>query len=99
MTQFEKHQYWTSIVNQQQDSGISIPQFCKQNDINYANFHYWMKKIEQTDNEQIAHQVVINESSILNGEIVIIHLPNGIRVELPASLTLIQIQTWLKALQ
>ena len=94
MTQFEKHQYWTAIVNQQQNSGISIPQFCKQNDINYANFHYWMKKIEQ-----IAHQVIINESSILNDEIVIIHLPNGIRAELPASLSLIQIQTWLKALQ
>ncbi|MEC6833982.1 hypothetical protein VXS06_19705 [Photobacterium toruni] len=58
-----------------------------------------MKKIEQTDNEQIAHQIVINEPSILNGEIAIIHLPNGIRAELPASLTLIQIQTWLKALQ
>ncbi|KJF83769.1 IS66 family insertion sequence element accessory protein TnpA, partial [Photobacterium phosphoreum] len=69
------------------------PQFCKQNDINYANFHYWMKKIEQTNNEQIVHQVIINESSILNGEIVIIHLLNGIRAELPASLTLIQIQT------
>ncbi|WP_235604333.1 hypothetical protein [Photobacterium kishitanii] len=55
-----------------------------------------MKEIEQTDNEQIAHQVVINEQPRLHGEIVIIHLPNGIRAELPASLTLIQIQTWLR---
>nr|WP_318474755.1 hypothetical protein [Photobacterium leiognathi] len=58
-----------------------------------------MKKIEQTDNEQIAHQVVISKPPILNGEIVVIHLPNGIRAELPASLTLIQVQTWLKGLQ
>ena len=57
-----------------------------------------MKKIKQTDNKQISHQVVINKSSILNGEIVIIHLPNGIRAELPAALTLIQIQAWLKTL-
>ncbi|WP_318466372.1 IS66 family insertion sequence element accessory protein TnpA [Photobacterium leiognathi] len=99
MTKFEKYQYWTAIVNQQQDSGISIPQFCKQNDINYANFHYWMKTIEHTENEQIVYQVVISEPSILNGEIVVIHLPNGIRAELLASLILIQIQTWLKALQ
>ncbi|MEC6822496.1 hypothetical protein VXS02_03510 [Photobacterium piscicola] len=56
-----------------------------------------MKKIEQTDNEQIAHQIVINEPSILTAEIAIIHLPHGIRAELPVSLTLIQI--WLKALQ
>ncbi|MEC6822493.1 hypothetical protein VXS02_03480 [Photobacterium piscicola] len=53
-----------------------------------------MKKIEQ-----IAHQIVINEPSILTAEIAIIHLPHGIRAELPASLTFIQIQTWLKALQ
>ncbi|PST95647.1 IS66 family insertion sequence hypothetical protein [Photobacterium iliopiscarium] len=94
MTQFKKYQYWTFIVNQQQNRGISISQFCKQNDINYANFHYWVKKIKQ-----IAHQVIINKPSILTGKIVIIHLPNEIRTELPASLTLIQIQTWLKALQ
>nr|WP_256384099.1 IS66 family insertion sequence element accessory protein TnpB [Photobacterium toruni] len=48
-----------------------------------------MKKIEQTDNEHIAHQVIINEASILNGEVVIIHLLNGIRAELLASLTMI----------
>ncbi|WP_230626963.1 hypothetical protein [Photobacterium angustum] len=58
-----------------------------------------MKKIEQTDNEQIAHQVVFNEPPILNGEIVVIHLPNSIRSELTVPLTLIQVQTWLKVLQ
>ncbi len=28
MTTFEKHQYWTTIVGQQQESGILILQLC-----------------------------------------------------------------------
>ncbi|GAD28985.1 putative transposase [Photobacterium leiognathi lrivu.4.1] len=98
MTQFEKHQYWTAIVNQQQDSGISIPQFCKQHDVNYATFHYWLKKLKQTDEEQIVHKVIMNDSLPLDS-VVVVHLPNGLKVELPISLSLAQIQTWLKALQ
>ncbi|WP_305368994.1 IS66 family insertion sequence element accessory protein TnpA [Photobacterium leiognathi] len=98
MTQFEKHQYWTAIVNQQQDSGISIPQFCKQHDVNYATFHYWLKKLKQTDEEQIVHKVIMNDSLPLDS-VVVVHLPNELKVELPTSLSLAQIQTWLKALQ
>jgi len=41
MTQSEKHQHWTTIVYNQQESGLSVPQFCKEHDINYAIFHYW----------------------------------------------------------
>ena len=46
-----------------------------------------MKRIKQTDNEQIIHQVIINKPSILNGEILIIHMPNEICTEWPASIT------------
>ncbi|MGC9494430.1 IS66 family insertion sequence element accessory protein TnpA [Vibrio genomosp. F10] len=73
MTQSEKHQHWTAIVSNQQESGLSIPTFCKEYDINYATFHYWLKKLKQTD--------------------------DGLRAELPSSLPLTQIQTWLRALQ
>ncbi|WP_408063553.1 IS66 family insertion sequence element accessory protein TnpA, partial [Vibrio pomeroyi] len=45
MTQSEKHQHWTTIVSNQQESGLSVPQFCKEHDINYATFHYWLKKL------------------------------------------------------
>ncbi|WP_122054112.1 hypothetical protein [Vibrio sp. Evd11] len=99
MTQSEKHQHWTAIVFKQQESGLSIPHFCKEHDINYATFHYWLKKLKQTDDEQVAHQVVMNDLPSFSGEMVVVHLPNGLRAELPTSLSLVQIQTWLKALQ
>ncbi|GAD32621.1 IS66 family insertion sequence element accessory protein TnpA [Photobacterium leiognathi] len=98
MTQEEKHQHWINIISNQQESGLSVPQFCKQHDINYATFHYWLKKLKQTDEEQIVHQVIMNDSSPLDS-VVVVHLPNGLKVELPTSLSLAQIQTWLKALQ
>ena len=99
MTQSEKHQHWTAIVSNQQESGLSVPQFCKEHDINYATFHYWLKKLKQTDDEQVVHQVVMNDRPPLGLEAVVVHLPNGLRAELPTSLPLAQIQTWLKALQ
>ncbi|WP_305408549.1 IS66 family insertion sequence element accessory protein TnpA [Photobacterium leiognathi] len=98
MTQEEKHQHWINIISNQQESGLSVPQFCKLHDINYATFHYWLKKLKQTDEEQIIHQVIMNDSLPLDS-VVVVHLPNGLKVELPTSLSLTQIQTWLKALQ
>ena len=98
MTQEEKHQHWINIISNQQESGLSVPQFCKHHDINYATFHYWLKKLKQTDEEQIIHQVIMNDSLPLDS-VVVVHLPNGLKVELPTSLSLAQIQTWLKALQ
>ena len=99
MTQSEKHQHWTTIVSKQQECGLSIPHFCKEHDINYATFHYWLKKLKQTDDEQVAHQMVINNQPSFCGEMVVLHLPNGVRAELPKSLSFPQIQTWIKALQ
>ncbi|EGU33621.1 IS66 family insertion sequence element accessory protein TnpA [Vibrio scophthalmi] len=99
MTQSEKHQYWTAIVTKQQESELSVPNFCKEHDISYPTFHYWLKKLKQTDDEQVAHQVVMSDLPSLGSEAVILHLPNGLRAELPTSLSLTQIQIWLKALQ
>ncbi len=69
MTQSEKHQHWTAIISKRQEGGLSIPDFCKKHDINYATFHYWLKKLKNTDNEQVAHQMVV------------VHLPNGVRAQ------------------
>ena len=70
MTQEEKHQHWINIISNQQESGLSVPQFCKHHDINYATFHYWLKKLKQTDEEQIIHQVIMNDSSPLDSVVV-----------------------------
>lgn len=48
MTSQEKYQYWSSLVEQQKQSGISITQFCAERDISYQTFYTWAKKMPNT---------------------------------------------------
>ena len=36
---------WQALVDQQRDSGLSAPQFCKQEGIGYASFCNWRKRL------------------------------------------------------
>jgi len=36
---------WQSVIDQQQASGMSVPQFCAQHDITYQSFMRWRKKL------------------------------------------------------
>ncbi|MDN3679473.1 hypothetical protein QWZ04_03920 [Vibrio tapetis subsp. quintayensis] len=47
MAQSEKQQPWTTILSNKQESGLSVPSFCKEHGINYATFNYWLKKLKQ----------------------------------------------------
>jgi putative transposase len=38
-------EHWQVLVNQQRDSGLSAPQFCKQEHIGYASFCNWRKRL------------------------------------------------------
>lgn len=98
MNQPGKRQYWTSVIEKQTASGLSIPTFCKANDLSYPTFHYWLKKLtEQNDESQHAHTIVINDD--IGTNTVALHSPNGIKAELPANLIQTQIKTWLQVLQ
>ncbi|WP_446719059.1 IS66 family insertion sequence element accessory protein TnpA, partial [Halomonas sp. FME65] len=36
---------WQALVNQQRDSGLSARQFCEQENIGYASFCNWRKRL------------------------------------------------------
>lgn len=36
---------WQALVDQQRDSGLSAPKFCKQQNIGYASFCNWRKRL------------------------------------------------------
>ena len=43
---------WQVLVDQQRDSGLSAPQFCKQENIGYAGFCNWRKRLsDQSTND------------------------------------------------
>jgi hypothetical protein len=41
MNQAQKRAHWTSVIEQQKQSQLSIKQFCEDNGINYQTFFYW----------------------------------------------------------
>jgi hypothetical protein len=41
----EKFQKWESIIEDRKESGLSIVDYCRENKIAVATYHYWKKKI------------------------------------------------------
>ena len=53
MTQIQqiKHRqsmdYWKQVILAQQKSGLKAREYCRQQDINYNAFYYWLRKIRE----------------------------------------------------
>ena len=43
---------WQALVDQQQASGLSAVQFCKQHDVGYASFCNWRKRLSDHHAEE-----------------------------------------------
>lgn len=41
---------WQTLVDQQRDSGLSAPQFCKQEGVGYVSFFNWRKRLSAQTN-------------------------------------------------
>ena len=39
-----QEQYWNEHVARQKTSGLSITRYCRQHELNYDRFYYWMRK-------------------------------------------------------
>jgi len=37
---------WLCLIDQQKESGLSAPQFCKQHNIGYASFSAWKRQLQ-----------------------------------------------------
>ena len=38
---------WQQIINDQNESGLSIREWCRDNDISYGKFYYWQRVIRE----------------------------------------------------
>lgn len=100
MNQSNKPQLWAEIIEQQSQSELSIVAFCKANQLTVSTFYYWRKKLYGGALQQMVHPVLIEDSPKSRGhrQSVILSLPTGMTVELPADMPAHQIQKWLQAL-
>jgi hypothetical protein len=46
--------YWTDVIQQSQESGLSNRAYCQREGINERTYYYWQRKIRAAANEQIA---------------------------------------------
>jgi hypothetical protein len=40
----DKQAYWWNVLRRQRKSGLSVRQFCSENNLSEASFHYWKRK-------------------------------------------------------
>ena len=81
---------WQSLINNQKQSGVSVPEFCQQHDISESSFHKW-RLVFSKDGSGF-EKLAVNQSS-MPGKIRCV-LPNGLRLEWDESVssnTLLQV--------
>ena len=99
MNQEQKRAHWTSVIEQQQQSQLSIKQFCEDNSINYQTFFYWSKRLRSPEAIQTLQPIEFDEPHHSLFESVVLLFANGIRAELPAALSPAQIKHGVDVLQ
>lgn len=97
MNQAQKRAHWTSVIEQQKQSQLSIKQFCEGNGINYQTFFYWSKRLRTPETVQTLQPIEFDEPR--HSLSVVLFFTNGIRAELPAALSPAQIKQWVDVLQ
>ena len=83
---------WQALVDQQRDSGLSAPQFCKQENIGYASFCNWRKRLSDPSTNDSAESgeagfldlssLMGNSSSSGPGWHIVLSLGNGVELRL-----------------
>lgn len=93
MRKHRTREQWHMLVAQQRDSGLSAPQFCKHNDIAYASFCNWRKRlsvdVEPVKNVEPADPGFVDLTALLTGASegrpswnIVLSLGNGVELRL-----------------
>jgi hypothetical protein len=46
MTKEERHAYWKQIVDEQAQSGLSAPSFCREHNLKVSQFYGWRRRFK-----------------------------------------------------
>ncbi len=94
---------WQSLIEEQEKSGLSQAEFCKQRNITIAQFGYYRGLLKTKDQSKLRKPEVFSPIEIkkqdpkLSNEIKVV-LPNGFQCYFPASVDSMQIKRLMEAL-
>ena len=78
----------TTMMENQQSSGLSVQAFCVAENINPATYYYWRKRVRLNENPETQMLVPVNfknsgRQSGMNQENLELIYPNGVRLSVP----------------
>ncbi|ASP46305.1 IS66 family insertion sequence element accessory protein TnpA [Cognaticolwellia beringensis] len=90
MNNQQKIKHWQNIFEQQQDSDLTIIQFCRDNNINVSTFYGWRKRLSDKTQPIEPQQVipfVIHEQSLTQPSMIKLSTPSGYQVDFESTLS------------
>ncbi len=90
MKKQQKINQWKSIFEQQQNSGLTIIQFCRDNKVNTSTFYAWRKRLSGEALSFKPQQViplVINEPNFTQSSMIKLTTPHGYQLDFESTLT------------
>jgi transposase-like protein len=86
----ELRRWWQRLISSYDSSGLSIAAFCKQRDVSAASFYAWRRKLLRegatpTPTAPAASSFIAVELTPSLGQPIEVHLPGGVRLDVPAS--------------
>lgn len=70
---------WRRLLKRQASSGLSVAEFCRQEDVSGASFYQWRKRLESEESSPDSFVPL----SVVKGQAVEIELPCGAVVRMP----------------
>ena len=89
MKKQQKIKHWQAIFEQQQSSGLTIIQFCRDNTINTSTFYAWRKRLSSetpTVKKQQVVPFVIHEQAFTQSSLIKLTTPNGYQLDFESTL-------------
>ncbi len=90
MKKQQKIKHWQSIFEQQQNSGLSIIKFCRDNKVNASTFYSWRKRLSDEAVPVKPQQVIpliIHEQPFTQSSMVKLTTPHGYQLDFESTLT------------
>jgi hypothetical protein len=93
---------WFGYIKEQEESGISQVEFCKQKELSASQFSYYrslhIKSLNQKKIEPSFTPIAIKQKISTNIDPISIELPNGFRCQVTSDITADQLKTVIGAL-
>jgi transposase-like protein len=66
----EKWSFWQMAIQMQQESGLSMAEFCRREGLNSSSFYVWRRKLEQADGQTASNGYSSNDQTSLQPRLV-----------------------------